>query len=86
MNRKGYMKKIDKVKLQQLADRYHVGDKLDEPFFRKMCVTWLLCKEKTGRDPHEWLKHFDMGTYKGTGAIGWIDALNAIEAVFNKLV
>lgn len=71
-------------RLKELANKYHVGDMLDKPFYMKMCTTWLLCKEKTGRDPHEWLKHFDTHTYK-EGAIGWIDALNAIEAVFNKL-
>jgi hypothetical protein len=79
-------KKIDENELKQLAIKYNVGNKLDEPFFRKMCVTWLLCRQYTGREPHEWLKYFDTGTYKNTGAIGWIDALNAIEAVFNKML
>jgi hypothetical protein len=71
--------------LQDIAYKYHVGDKLNEPFYRNMCTTYFLCKQKTGRDPQEWLQKFDVGTYKGTGAIGWIDALNAIQAVFTVM-
>ncbi len=72
-------------RIQEIANKYHCGDKTKEPFFRKMFIQWLLIKEKTGKDPHEWLKHFDTKTYKDTGAIGWIDGLRAIEAIFEKL-
>ncbi len=70
--------------LQFIASKYHCGDMLNKPFFKDMFTLWLKIKKVTGRDPHEWLKHFDTETYKNTGAIGWIDAQNAIEKVAEK--
>jgi len=70
--------------LSEIATKYNCGDKVNEPFFREMFTTFLALKKRTGKDPHEWLKHFATEVYEGTGAIGWNDALNAIEAVTKK--
>lgn len=78
------MSDIVEQEIKDIAIKYHVYDKLDDKFFRDMCIRFLKCKKRTGRDPHEWLKHHDRDTYKNTGAIGWIDALDAIESVVDK--
>lgn len=80
------MNKEDRSKkIKELAKKYHFDDMLNVPFYKNMGETWLLCKEKTGLDPQQWLKKFDRGNYKDTGTIGWIDARSAIEAIFKKL-
>jgi len=75
------LEQIEEKKLQEMATKYHIGDHLKDPFFKEMVTLWVRIKEATGKDPHEWLKHYDTKTFENTGSIGWIDALNAIEAV-----
>jgi hypothetical protein len=50
----------------------------------KYMKTWINCKLKTNLSPHDWLNKFDSGRYGNISAIGWLDAISAIEAVVNK--
>lgn len=54
-------------------------------FYQNLAKTYVVCKKSTGKDPQEWLHHFNRSHKDDrNGVIGWIDALSAIEAIVKK--